>query len=215
MTWLKILPLCFAILISSSRTVHCAEAEAVSDDSVLARSIAPIFDWSEELIKADVPEKGHRYSELNPQEVGALRRGFKLNLDALIAANSVEDLSNLATLRPLPNPSEPFLPVKSEPQDKSNPFGESKDSTLGPLDRLFLAEGRLKGGVLTGGDSGPVDSADPFADEDPFGNSSLASDDDSMSEEDDNSDPFGSDNSSDNDDPFGGSSEEDDPFADF
>ncbi len=215
MTRLKIIPLCFALLISSFKTVHSAETDTISEDSVLPKSIAPIFDWSEELIKGDVPNKGHRYSELNPSEVGALRRGFKLNLDALIAANSVEDLSNLATSRPLPDPSEPFLPVKSEPQDDSNPFGESKDSKLGPLDRLFLAEGRLKGGIQTDGNSGSIDSADPFADEDPFGNSSLDSSDDSMSAQEGNSDPFGSSDSSGNDDPFGGSSDDDDPFADF
>ena len=215
MTWLRILPLCFAILIASYGIAHSEEADGVSQDATFPKSIAPIFDWSEELIQADVPDKGHRFMELNPREVSALRHGFKLNLDALISAESIEDLSNQVTVRPLPNPSEPFLPVLSEPQDKSNPFGEVQDEKLGPLDRLFFIEGRLKEGGLAEGDSGSVDSANPFADDNPFGDSAIDSGNDTMPVQDDTSDPFGDSESSESDDPFGASSDDDDPFADF
>ncbi len=185
-----------------------------SNDASISKSIAPIFDWSEELIQVDVPDRGYRFADLSDEEVKALRQGFKLTLDALANADSIDELSSLIIIRPLPNPAEPFLPVEPGNQGSSNPFGEkNSEAKLGPLDRLFLAEGRLntEDGELI---SEAIDSSDdPFADEDPFGDSSQDNDNQMSSSTEESEDPFASDESEDSD-PFGGS-DEDDPFAGF
>lgn len=117
----------------------------------------------------DIPEAGHRFAKLSEGERGALRRGFRLPLEALFTADSPTDLVAAAVLDPLPDPTRPFLPNPGEGDGVGDPFGDAgpaiASGDLGALGRLFKQEG-----VLTGDAAKPAASSGGglLADDDPF-----------------------------------------------
>ncbi|MEO0528967.1 MAG: hypothetical protein AAF266_00170 [Planctomycetota bacterium] len=161
-------------------------------------------------IATPAPPLGLRYSVLSDLETKALRRGFKLPLDALTNARSTSDLLGAAKVAPLPNPNEPLLPVANAGADgKTNPFvsGRStsfRDDPMKALGELLAAVD----GVDPTQDAGTAGD-DPFAGDlaatpSPDTEEGVAAEVDAGA---DGDDPFATDA-----DPFAG---DEDPFGDF
>lgn len=158
----------------------------------------------------NLPEVGYRYASLERQERSALRRGFRLPLDALFSAKSPADLVASAQLRPLPDPNTPFLPVDANNASVDrDPFGEAAPAAdggdgLGALGRLFALESGLSGVAASdpaaSGSAPTADAGDPFSDDDPFAAAEAPA------EPAEPVDPFADEEAMDPDD---------DPFADF
>ncbi|TWU00531.1 hypothetical protein Pla108_14830 [Botrimarina colliarenosi] len=141
---------------------------------------------------------GYRYAELSSAESGALRRQFKLPLDALSGAKSPRDLAKRAVVAPLPDPNRPLLAVAPTGASSSDPFADAKLTSF--RDDPLKALGEMLGAV-----EGEGVAAAETASDDPFGGDALATPAAApaatpAAEVDEASDdPFGSD-----DDPFGG-----------
>lgn len=108
---------------------------------------------------------GWRYASLSPHETKPLRRGFKLPMEALASAKSVRSLQKAAQVTPLPDPSQPLLPMKSTAGEAAtNPFTGSKVTSFrrDPMRALGELLGAVEGGAKAAIAS-PVDS-DPFGD---------------------------------------------------
>lgn len=158
---------------------------------------------------------GWRYANLSSHETKPLRRGFKLPMEALASAKSISSLQQATQVTPLPDPSQPFLPVKPTAGEAlANPFTGSKVTSFrrDPMRAL----GELLGAVE--GDAGAANASS--SDADPFGGPSESRDASSTSAEvsefptdDGGDDPFAS-GDGDSDDPFAtGDDESDDPFG--
>ncbi len=152
---------------------------------------------------AVTPPLGYRYASLSKSQTRALRRGFKLPMDALSTAASPSDLIGAAVVAPLPDPNRPFLPVAGTPAESSDPFNKSlsasfREDPMGALGQLLGADASAEidpailsntaagdpfggGAEVTGElDDQPAaaDAADTALDDDPFATS-------------DDEDPFG------------------------
>ena len=116
------------------------------------------YRTSDDITPDDLPAIGYRYANLGGRERQSLRRSFKLPMEALGTAHSINDLRSAAIVQPLPDPSQPFLPVSVATDATGDPFADSgTDSTanaLGALGRLFAKEEALRGG-------GASDSSSP------------------------------------------------------
>ena len=152
---------------------------------------------------ADAPKEGYRYGALSASETGALRRGFRLPLDALFSSTSRSDLSSAIVLEPLPNPNQPLLAVDAAPGQSGDPFQEARaGGVLGALGELFgIDPARDSAADVSGVGPDPfsTEEDDPFAagpEEDPFVGSTTPSASDASPASDDQ--PI-----------------DDDPFADF
>lgn len=153
---------------------------------------------------------GLRYSALSSRETRALRRSFKLPLDALVGARSASDLASAAVVAPLPDPSRPLLAVSSSAA-KADPFaggGASvsfRDNPLKALGEMLTAMG---GGASPADATATTDAVtSPFddAETDPFAGSSTPADEPDAEVATESEDPFGG-----SDDSFG---DDEDPFA--
>ncbi|QDT67158.1 hypothetical protein MalM25_00550 [Planctomycetes bacterium MalM25] len=152
----------------------------------------------------NTPALGWRYGSLSSGQKRALRRGFKLPLDALAAAKSPRDLVRAAVIAPLPDPSQPMLPVKAVEAGASDPFADGKKKRTAFRDDPMRALGEWLG-VTDEDATGDAfaGSSDPFADgvDGGFDTDSATA---SPADTEDDTDPFA-----------GDSGAEDDPFADF
>ena len=153
------------------------------------------------------PAVGLRYASLSKSETHALRRGFKLPLDALASADSVAKLRTTVSISPLPDPNKPMIAVAANASASSgDPFGHDPTLTSFRADPMRALGERLgasdEDALVEFQPSGAAD--DPFAssaDDDPFADAEPApsdSEDESSGEDPfaDGGDPFG-------DDPFG------------
>ncbi len=158
-----------AFAITSSAATE-SNTSSSSESTPFQKSQPTIFDWSQELIGAEVPEVGHRYAQLNREERKSLRQGFKLPLDAIAKADTTSDLFRLAIVRPLPDPAKPFIPVDANGDASSNPFAqEDVVNDLGPLGRMFALEGTAaKAKPASNTSTNSTADSDPFASDDPF-----------------------------------------------
>lgn len=107
---------------------------------------------------------GWRYADLSPAETRPLRRGFKLPMEALAEATSLGSLRTATRVAPLPDPRQPFLPVKPATREAvANPFTGSQVTSFrqDPMRALGQLLGAVEGeeGTLT---ASPT-SEDPFA----------------------------------------------------
>ena len=152
---------------------------------------------------------GFRYGGLSTRETRALRRGFKLPLDALVEARSVEDLASSVVVAPLPPTDRPFLAVKAaSASDARNPF-EDRVATSFRIDPMRALGEMLSASEVDDADAGSAPSDDLLADSalDDLGGAVADSAPDADAEvSDEEEDPFADDAS-----PFG--SEDEDPFA--
>lgn len=152
---------------------------------------------------------GWRYANLSRTETQPLRRGFKLPMEALASAQTLGVLRRSAQVAPLPNPGQPFLPVKPmrDGAGEANPFTGSQLTSFrqDPMRALGEMLGADKGDAIATGDTS---SADPFGGGGSDGGfepavESEVSEAPSAAED----DPFAT-----GDDPFGAGGE-DDPFG--
>lgn len=161
-------------------------------------------------IAAPLPPLGWRYSALSQQQTKALRRGFKLPLDALSTASSTDDLLGAVKIAPLPDPDQPLLSVtQAKLTGKANPFASSGLTSF--RDDPMRALGEMLAAVDGVDASAPADASadDPFAGDAAFSpaaepESGVAAEVETTEASDD---PFTTDT-----DPFGG---DEDPFGDF
>lgn len=107
---------------------------------------------------------GWRYANLSQEETRPLRRGFTLPMEALAAADSLGSLRTATRVAPLPDPRQPFLPVKpTNGMTVANPFTGSQVTSFrqDPMRALGELLGAVEGeeGSLTASSA----EADPFA----------------------------------------------------
>lgn len=151
---------------------------------------------------------GYRYADLTSAESNALRRGFKLPLDALIGAKSPKDLVRAAVVAPLPDPNKPLLAVSKKADSTANPFADSEAISFrrDPLKAL--------GAMLGAVDDQPAGESAAVEEENPFGLGAEEAAEPAAApakaEVDDAEDPFGAES-----DPFGSGDDSEDPFAGF
>lgn len=153
-----------------------------------------------------VPAMGWRYGRLTPRETRALRRDFKLPLDALVGARTAEDLAKRAVIAPLPDPHRPILAVDPRQRtNRRNPF-ESRVTTSF-RDNPMRALGELLGAPSedAAGAEASVGGLAETASED-LGDGPATTPSETAEASDAADDPFGAE-----DDPF--ATDGDDPFA--
>lgn len=195
----------------AQRTEDAAAAESTPSQPTPPLPTAVRFDPAAMPdVVTPTPPLGLRYSALSTSETKALRRGFKLPLDALTNARSTNDLLRAANVAPLPDPNQPLLSVAKEASTKTNPFASERFTSfrvdpmraLGEL--LAAADGIDPTTVST-----ETSTDDPFAGDAAFAPSTEPSTTaaDKVESPESADDPFASDA-----DPFGGS---EDPFGDF
>ena len=197
----------------STSSLLCASVAALSL-AACARGDEPAAKAAKRFDPSVIPEPsvaaptvGLRYASLSKSETRALRRGFKLSLDALASADSVAKLRSTASVSPLPDPNQPMIAVAADATaPHGDPFGQDPTLTsfrddpmralgerLGASDEDASVEFQPAGGA-----------DDPFAasaDDDPFSNAEPASTD--SGEDPSAEDPFADDGDPFGDDPFG------------
>ncbi|TWT89012.1 hypothetical protein Mal64_25030 [Pseudobythopirellula maris] len=187
---------------------------------------------------ADQPTLGYRYGELSGAERGALRRSFRLSLDALAEAESPEGLARLASVGPLPDVSRPMLRV--DPLDdriadnQGNPFLDDERLGVAPSDMAnktakAAAPAEEKPRGLLRAIGGVLQSLNPVkgvpkvslpaaapAEADPFGDGGFEAEAGGDTTDDPFNTPAAEEPAEEEDiDPFGDVLEGDDPFAGF
>lgn len=215
----------FAPATPSAAEVTAAVPTGAAEGADVATPVAPPprFDPAAmpEVAPPDLP-LGYRHGDLSLAEVAALRRSFKLPLDALAGARSARDLAATGVEAPLPNPHVPLLRASATPSTGANPFIDS--ATISFRENPLRALGEMLA-LVEGEKPRAPDRAKTAADDDPFGGvdaaaDPTATDSAAAAEVDQGADPFGG-----GEDPFAPAPEEglddaapaadesDDPFA--
>lgn len=215
------LPVCLAATLLGETAFGAASEDVPAADAAIASPpAAKPFDPAAmpEVGQAKSP-LGYHYAELTPSQTSALRRGFKLPLDALATAKSPTELKQAVVLAPLPNPNRPLLAVSPAVESQANPFADNeaisfRKDPLKALGALLGASGAQP--------AGPTTAATANVEDDPFGDASSAATPAAkpQAEVESGDDPFGADA-----DPFGATeagdgtseaaAEEEDPFGSF
>lgn len=178
-----------------------APAEADMSSSTPATSTVVRFDPGRmPKVETNPPALGWRFGQLSNPQTSALRRGFKLPLDALARAESPQDLMRSAVIAPLPDPSRPMLAVKGGEAGGADPFSGGMTKRTSFRDDPMRALGEWLG--VTGEESSEdftASSSDPFAADAGGGFDATPA----------------AEAADDEPDPFAGDDDGDDPFADF
>lgn len=201
------LPACLAVTAWGAKTVEAPAAQA-SEPAAAPRSAPAVKPFDPAVIPEVAPPKsalGYHYAELTSSQASALRRGFKLPLDALAVAKSPADLARAVVVAPLPDPNRPLLAVSPATESLANPFADSEAISFrrDPMKAL--------GALLAARDRQQAPAAAAPPEDDPFGApdaAATASVKAPRAEVDSSEDPFGADA-----DPFGDSAETEGPGA--
>lgn len=197
---LRTLAVVLAVL-AAACTVSAQDGSASAEEETPPLAVeTPKFDPGRmPPVEADPPALGWRFGGLTSRQTSVLRRGFKLPLDALTAADSPQDLMRSAVVAPLPDPSRPMLAVGAAAVVGADPFASGAIKRTSFRDDPMRALGEWLG--VTDEETGTAFSSttDPFASDsgDGFDVETPAADTPAVDE----SDPFADDG--------------DDPFADF
>ena len=226
------LPVCLAASVGLAATVCLAATEAEGaktvDTPAAEATESPAAPAAKPFDPAVIPEVappqsplGYRFAELTPAQTSALRRGFKLPLDALASAKSPSDLARAVVVAPLPDPSRPLLAVSPATESLVNPFAD--EDAISFRRNPMKALGAMLGGGEAASASPPAAAAAAApAEDDPFGmtDAAPAPADQPGDEVAGSDDPFGAEA-----DPFAGAAEaegastppadDEDPFGDF
>ncbi|QDV76352.1 hypothetical protein [Botrimarina mediterranea] len=218
---LVVAPACLAATAITATALSTPALGAASEDApageAAAESASPAVE--RRFDPAAMPEVGpaasplgYHYAELTPAQTAALRRRFKLPLEALATVKSPSELKQAVVVAPLPDPNRPLLAVSPASESQKNPFADS--------DAISFRKDPLKalGAMLGAGDAMPAGAPAATADseeDNPFGGAVAAEAPEPQAEVDGADDPFGADA-----DPFGSdtgaeAADEEDPFGAF